>query len=113
VTARGELFRHIGRQPLVTESWQPAWLGYVVFFAALFALRRWWWHADSFRPQPFQILSVLLTALLGFVLPTIWAFPQAWAVSWAAVISCVVQLSAVWVPASHREVTVGGHSHER
>jgi hypothetical protein len=105
------LFRNVGRQPLLTEGWQPSWLGYALFFGALFGLRRWWWHADTFRPKAFRVSSLLLTIALGFLLPMVCAFPQTWAVSWAAAISCVVQLSAVWIPQRLRPAIMEGEIH--
>jgi hypothetical protein len=95
----------------LTEGWQPSWLGYALFFGALFGLRRWWWHADTFRPKAFRVSSLLLTIALGFLLPMVCAFPQTWAVSWAAAISCVVQLSAVWIPQRLRPAIMEGEIH--
>lgn len=75
---------------------------YVAFFATLFGLRRWWWHTDSFRPHRFRVLSVCLTAVVGAVAARAWGFPVLWGTVWAASISCVVQLAAVWTPREQR-----------
>ena len=71
---------------------------YIAFFATLFGLRRWWWQTDSFRPQRFRVLSVCLTALIGTGAALTWGFPILWGTVWAASLSSVVQLSAVWMP---------------
>ncbi|MDB5386748.1 MAG: prkC 18 [Planctomycetaceae bacterium] len=94
-------FVTLGRQPLLIDS-RPTMLAFIVFFGLLFGLRRWWWHTDEYRPAVFRITSVILTVAVASVLPVIFAFPWDWAVTWAAVISCVVQLSAVWIPPEDR-----------
>lgn len=98
-------FVTLGRQPLVINS-SPTCLSFLVFFGLLFGLRRWWWHTDAFRPVVFRISSVVLTVALASVLPVIFAFPWDWAVTWAAVISCVAQLSAVWIPPENRSASL-------
>jgi hypothetical protein len=75
---------------------------YVTFFATLFGLRRWWWQTDSFRPQRFRVLSVLLTTIIGAIAARAWGFPVLWGTVWAASLSCVTQLSAVWTPQEER-----------
>lgn len=75
---------------------------YVAFFATLFGLRRWWWHTDSFRPHRFRVLSVLLTTMIGILAALAWGFPVLWGTVWAASLSCVVQLAAVWTPQEQR-----------
>jgi len=71
---------------------------YVAFFATLFFFRRWWWHTDSLRPHRFRILSVCLTAIVGALAARAWGFPVLWGTVWAASLSSVVQLAAVWTP---------------
>ncbi len=75
---------------------------YVAFFATLFGLRRWWWQTDSYRPHRFRVLSVLLTTMIGAVAALAWGFPVLWGTVWAASLSCVVQLAAVWTPQEQR-----------
>jgi serine/threonine protein kinase len=75
---------------------------YVAFFATLFFFRRWWWHTDSFRPHRFQVLSVCLTAIVGAIAARAWGFPVLWGTVWAASLSSVVQLAAVWTPREQR-----------
>ena len=75
---------------------------YVAFFATLFFFRRWWWHTDSFRPHRFRVLSVCLTAIVGALAACVWGFPVLWGTVWAASLSSVVQLAAVWTPREQR-----------
>ena len=75
---------------------------YVAFFATLFFFRRWWWHTDSLRPQRFRVLSVCLTAIVGALAARAWGFPVLWGTVWAASLSSVVQLAAVWTPREQR-----------
>ena len=76
---------------------------YIAFFGTLFGLRRWWWQTDSFRPHRFRVLSVCLTALIGAGAAYVWGFPVLWGTVWAASLSSVVQLSAVWMPREQRQ----------
>jgi hypothetical protein len=97
------LITSIGSLELVDyRTHEPTWAGFVAFFGTLFALRRWWRHADSFRPRRLRIFSLLLTVGLGYLAALIWSFSPWWGVTWAAAISGVVQLSAVWVPPQDR-----------
>ena len=99
----------IGAINLASRS-QPTLAGYAIFFAALFVIRHWWRHADSLRSKRVAIGSVLLTTLVGMVLSLVLAFPMMWAVTWAAAISCVVHLSAVWAtPEQRRRITEAGY----
>lgn len=75
---------------------------YVAYFATLFFFRRWWWHTDSFRPHRFRVLSVCLTAIVGALAARAWGFPVLWGTVWAASLSSVVQLAAVWTPREQR-----------
>ncbi len=75
---------------------------YVAFFATLFFFRRWWWHTDSFRAHRFRVLSVCLTAIVGALAARAWGFPVLWGTVWAASLSSVVQLAAVWTPREQR-----------
>ncbi|MDA1015072.1 MAG: serine/threonine-protein kinase [Planctomycetota bacterium] len=93
--------RFIGQHPLTEADnpFQPTIAGYMAFFVGLFALRRWWWHTDLLRKGRFQLHSALFTLALGYVLTAIFLFPHDWGMLWALAISCVVQLSAAWMPA--------------
>jgi hypothetical protein len=100
------LFTNAGSRSLLSSNFQPTLVGYMVFFGALFGVRRWWRHSDSFRKKRLRVGSLLLTGLAGFVLPLIFAFPQAWGLMWAVAISLVVQLSSAWAtPEDRRRLT--------
>jgi hypothetical protein len=96
------IFVSVGRHQLMDFQQQPTLAAYVVFFAGLFGLRRWWWHADSFRSRRLKISTSLLTLLLGYGLTVVFAFPNVWGMMWALAISSVVQLSSVWTPKTER-----------
>lgn len=81
------------------------------FFAILFAARRWWWQADSFRKSRFRISSSLLTLLVGSVASGIlsdYAFPYALGATWSLAVSAVVQLSSGWTPPEQRVLKDNG-----
>jgi hypothetical protein len=91
----------VGNILLTDGTAQPTLAGFVLFFSGLFLLRRWGWHADAFRERRFRLRSVLLTTGLGWLWALIIGFPMIWAVTWAAALSSVVQLSACWI--SHED----------
>ncbi|MDB4614114.1 serine/threonine protein kinase [bacterium] len=97
------LFASVGRQPLMDFNKQPTLAAYVIFFAGLFGLRRWWWHADSFRRSRLKVSTALLTLMLGYGLTIVFSFPNVWGMMWALAISAVVQLSSVWTPRDDRK----------
>jgi len=101
----GAAFVSLADRPLFLEGGRPSLLGYVAFFGVLFGLRRWWWHADSFRPKRFRIGSVVLTVLMAWLIASFWSFPMVWAMTWAAVISSAVQLASPWTPPEERFAT--------
>ncbi len=92
--------KFIGQHRLAEEGsrFQPTMAAYIVFFVGLFALRRWWWHTDLLRKARFQLGSAIFTLALGYILTAVFLFPHDWGMMWALAISCVVQLSAAWMP---------------
>jgi len=106
------MVKSIGPFSLVERGYSEMMLpAYLVFFGGLFAARRWWWLADSFRSRRFKLSSLLGTSLLALVLVTVFAFAQIWGVTWAAAIAGVVQLSAAWLPPRDRAALVEGAHH--
>ena len=109
---RPPILRKVGDFPLMKAETHPAstghqvthptLAGYMLFFAGLFVLRRWWWHADAFRRYRFRLTSILLTVLAAWLWSAVCGFPFIWAVTYAAAISSVVHLSAAWVPKDDR-----------
>lgn len=100
------LVNSLGSQPLTSRNdllgFQPSLLGYMIFFAALLGVRKWWWQGDAFRRRRFGVGTVLSTMLIGFLITCVWAFPHDWGVIWAGAISSVVHLSAPWVSPGER-----------
>ncbi len=92
------LVNHIGSFSLTTTSSiiQPSLEGFVLYFAALFGIRRWWLLADAYRSSRFRVVSVLFTGFVALMLPAAFVFQQNWGVLWGVAISTVVQLSAPW-----------------
>jgi eukaryotic-like serine/threonine-protein kinase len=77
-------------------------IGYVIFFAVLMVVRRWWFHVDSYRPHRIRVTSVFWTAAAAWLLSLSTQFPQDWAVLWAIAMSTTAQLAAVWVRPDQR-----------
>ena len=98
------IVKHIGRFELLSNSpsLQPTLAAYVLFFGALFGIRRWWWLADSFRPKRFRISSLLVSGLLAGFIPAAFVFHQEWGILWGTAIAAVVQFSAPWVAVKDR-----------
>jgi len=96
------LTRGLGSDRLLSLPGEPL-SDFMLYFGLLFALRRWWWHTDSFRPARVRIASLLGTFLLAMILPIFVAFPFSWSVMIATSLSAVVQLSAAWCPPEERQ----------
>ncbi len=93
VTMTDHVFRSSGAWPNTLSLKK-----YALFFGALFALRRWWWHVDGYRENRFRVMSVLWTGFVALLLTGVLDFPSLWGVLWAASISSVVQLASAWMP---------------
>lgn len=90
-----------GRITLADGSGFPTVACFMLFFALLFSVRRWWWQVDSFRSARFRVSSALFTLLVGVVISGAllqFSFPDGLGATWALAISAVVQLSAGWTP---------------
>ena len=95
----------LGRLALADASGYPTTACFMLFFGSLFAVRRWWWQADSYRKSRFRVSSALFTLLVGAAITTVMrklAFPDAMGATWALAISSVVQLSCGWTPLEGR-----------
>jgi serine/threonine protein kinase len=99
----GEPWR-VGRFQIADGSGYPTMEAFMLFFGGLFAARRWWWQADSFRRSRFRISSTLVTLLVGAVVAGVLQFPGALGATWALALSAVVQLSAGWTPQEERMI---------
>ena len=97
----------VGRVAVADGTGFPTIACFMIFFAALFSARRWWWQVDSFRKARFRVSSALFTLVLGIVITGMlqdFSFPDALGATWALAISAVVQLSAGWTPAEDRRL---------
>ncbi len=98
----------IGRVAVADGTGSPTVACFMMFFAALFSTRRWWWQVDSFRKARFRVSSALFTLVIGIVITGMlqnFSFPDALGATWALAISAVVQLSAGWTPAEDRTLS--------
>ena len=95
----------LGRVTISDGSGYPTLACFMIFFGALFTIRRWWWQIDSFRKSRFRVTSALFTLVVGVVITGMlqdYSFPDALGATWALAISAVVQLSAGWTPTENR-----------
>ena len=105
----------LGRVSVADGSGFPTAACFMIFFAALFSVRRWWWQVDSFRKSRFSVSSSLFTLLIGVIVASTlqdYAFPDALGATWALAISAVVQLSAGWTPAEDRRLQPATPGHD-
>ena len=106
----------LGRISVADGSGFPTIACFMIFFAGLFAIRRWWWQIDSFRKSRFRVSSALLTLLVGVIVAGVlqqYAFPDSLGATWALAISAVVQLSAGWTPAEDRRLKPAAETPQR
>jgi len=83
-------------------SGQPGLAVYLIHFAALMLVLRWWNQSDPVRPSRLSLMAVGAAVLCSWVLSLIWPFPQPWGIMLAAAMSVVVQLSSPWINSSQR-----------
>ena len=98
----------IGRVAVSNGSQFPTVACFMIFFAALFSARRWWWQIDSFRKARFRVSSALFTLVIGIIITGMlkdFSFPEALGATWALAISAVVQLSAGWTQVEDRRLS--------
>lgn len=76
----------------------PTLPAYMMFFAGLFAIQRWWIKADPVRGTKFSLWATLVSVLWSLALP----LSQPWGTMLAATTSLAVQLSAPWMNPQER-----------
>ena len=76
--------------------------GWMLYFGTLLASRRWWRHADGFRPKRLRVRTVLVTSGVGLLATLLSGVPVEYGLPLAAATSVVAQLAAVWTPAKKR-----------
>lgn len=79
----------------------PTILGYIVYFAALFSICRWWKVADPTRKARFSIMATALALFTGIIVQAFCPLPQGFLV--AMITAAAVQLSSPWLTNDERE----------
>jgi len=77
----------------------PMLVAFVVQFAVMFGVLRWWRQADPLRRTRLSLLAAGACVLVSLVLP----LPQPWSFMLAGVISVAVQVSSPWLSEAKRE----------
>ena len=75
---------------------------FLVYFAGIFLVTRWWLQSDPIRPVRLSLWSTAICLLWAWIIHLIWPFPQPWGLMLAAAISLSVQLSAPWMSSTTR-----------
>lgn len=92
------VFSSLGAHPLTFDRIDPTWLGYTVFFAGWFGLRRWPRELDPRRKYRFSVSVTAASIVVAYLVSFLFAFPQWYAMLWAGTISTTLQLSSAWTP---------------
>jgi hypothetical protein len=79
---------------------------YLIYFAGLFVILRWWAQADPLRGTRLSLWATGVCVLWAWIVHMFCPFPQPWGLMLAAVISVAVQMSAPWVNPKQRR-TIG------
>ena len=87
---------HLGRGAALPAA------GWALYFGTLLGARRWWRHADGFRPKRLRVRTVLVTFAAGLLATVLSGVPAEYGLPWAAAVSVVTQLAAVWTPGRKR-----------
>lgn len=96
-----------GRSPfeasLLLENGSPKLLSMMIFFAGLFASRRWWKQTDPVRRTRLSIWSVGLSLVWALLLGQFLRIPLPWSVFVAVMISVSTQIAAPWLTPEQRQ----------
>jgi len=76
---------------------------FLAYFAALFAVLRWWTQADPLRFTRLSVWATLGCVLAAWLIHLFWPFPQPWGMMLAVTISISVQLAAPWISETQRD----------
>jgi serine/threonine protein kinase len=76
---------------------------FMIYFALLLALPRWWKQTDPLRRARVQLWPVIACVLLGWLLGCLWPLPQPAGSMLIAVVSLTTQLAATWITTAERE----------
>ena len=80
----------------------PLLPAFLVYFAGLFVILRWWKQSDPLRNTRLSLWATAACVLWAFILNMFWQFPQPWGFMLAAVVSVAVQLAAPWMSPQER-----------
>jgi hypothetical protein len=70
---------------------------YLIYFAGLFAILRWWTQTDPLRRTRLSLTATAVCVLWAWIMHMFCQFPQPWGFMLAVTISVATQLSAPWV----------------
>lgn len=87
----------------------PVFPAYLIFFAVLFGILRWWRQSDPIRRTRMSILSVAVCLVVAAVFSHLLSVPLTGNCILAVVISVSVQLASPWYhPSNREEICAGG-----
>lgn len=82
---------------LYSPEGAPLAAAYLVYFAGLFGVLRWWTQTDPLRRRRLSLAATALCLLAAWIMHMFCQFPQPWGLMLAATISVATQLSAPWI----------------
>ena len=80
----------------------PPLVNYLIFFAAMFGILRWWNQADPNRKTRLSLVSVGLCLVCAVILSHVMNFEPIWNGIFAVVVSISTQLAAPWIMPQQR-----------
>lgn len=96
-------FRQAAWLPAVhRDDGSPLFGAYLIYFAGLFAVLRWWRQMDPLRKARLSIWTTAVCLLWAWVMHSLCRFPQPWGFILAATMSVAVQLAAPWISPGER-----------
>jgi hypothetical protein len=84
------------------DDGSPLFGAYLIYFAGLFAVLRWWRQMDPLRKARLSIWTTAVCLLWAWVMHSLCRFPQPWGFILAATMSVAVQLAAPWISPGER-----------
>ncbi len=96
----------VGR--IYSADGSPLIAAYLIYFAGLFAILRWWTQTDPLRTARLSLTATGACVLWAWVMHMFLPFPQPWGFMLAASISVATQLAAPWVNTGQMRVGQAG-----
>jgi hypothetical protein len=90
---------------LYTSDRAPMLAAYLIYFAGLFVILRWWTQSDPLRRSRLSIWATTVCVLWAWIMHMFCRFPQPWGFVVAATISISVQLAAPWISRKDRQIS--------